>query len=413
MNQRLKLYIAFIYILGNLVIINSIININYFNISIVNFLVISIISEMLEIVFPKGASISVGFAINFASIITFGPEIAAIIAFVGAVVGNFKEFKDRWYKIFFNGYGLAITAYISGKVFLLSGGNLGVLEFQTIFLPLIWCILTYFLINNFIMSIVMGLATKTSFLRIWASNLKKFAINYVSLAPLGILMAGIFVNMGIYAVLLFFVPLLLARYSFKLYADMCNYYLSTVQAFAIAIEAKDKYTKGHSERVAHYSVTIGETLNLPESELETLRYAGLLHDIGKIGVSENILNKPDKLDKTEYEKIKDHPEIGANIVQDIAFLRNASLYIKHHHERWDGSGYPEKLKKDKISLGASILSVADVYDAMTSDRPYRAALSVEEAMIELKNGSGILYNPVVVDAMIKVIAKEQEKKNVG
>jgi putative nucleotidyltransferase with HDIG domain len=414
MSNKVKLYLFFVCFTGLTIMIYSFTQFPIIDIrSFLIFAVLAVFGEILVISLPKGAAISVGFAINLSSILIFGTQPAALVAFIGMSIGSYQDWHLGWYKILFNAFTLYITTYTSGLAYYsFPGITPGRFDLLHSMFPLIISVIVYFVINNLLMTIVMGLATKTSYLKIWKNNLRKVAYNYVSLAPLGILMAGIYINMGVYAVLLFFAPLLLARYSFKLYADMCEYYLSTVQALAIAIEAKDKYTKGHSERVADYAVKIGEYLKLTEEELETLRYAGLLHDIGKIGIPENILNKPDKLEKWEYEKIKDHPQIGANIVQDIGFLRNAAQFIKYHHERWDGSGYPDKLNGGRISLGASILAAADVYDAMTSDRPYRRALTVDDALNELRSGSGKLYNPIVVEAIVNVMEQEQEKENV-
>lgn len=184
-----------------------------------------------------------------------------------------------------------------------------------------------------------------------------------------------------------------------------------IKALAQAIEAKDSYTNGHSERMFQYSLAVAETLNLPEEERLLLKYATALHDIGKIGVSEVILTKPDRLTPEEFEEIKSHPAKGASIIKEVEFLSSIAPIVYHHHERYDGKGYPGGLAGEQIPIGSRIVAVLDTYDAMTSDRPYRKALPREDALTELRNCSGTQFDPEVVDAFLKVAAIEDS--NIG
>lgn len=186
-------------------------------------------------------------------------------------------------------------------------------------------------------------------------------------------------------------------------------YLETVSALANAIEAKDTYTKGHCERVTKYSVEIAKQLKLNGNQIETLQFAGLLHDIGKIGIPAEILGKPTRLTKEEFDVIKTHPDIGYKILKDVEFLEPSSKILLQHHEKLDGTGYPLGLTGDKIDYLAKILSVADAYDAMTSSRPYREApLTPEEAVAELIKYKGTQFDAVVVDAFIEVLSQNSE-----
>lgn len=181
-------------------------------------------------------------------------------------------------------------------------------------------------------------------------------------------------------------------------------YLETVSALANAIEAKDIYTKGHCERVTNYSIAIAKVLRLNSNQIETLQFAGLLHDIGKIGIPAGILGKPTKLTKEEFDVIKTHPDIGYKILKGVNFLEPSSKILLQHHEKLDGTGYPLGLTGNKIDYLAKILSAADAYDAMTSSRPYRKApLTPDEAMDELIKCKGTQFDPEVVDAFIKVL----------
>jgi putative nucleotidyltransferase with HDIG domain len=189
----------------------------------------------------------------------------------------------------------------------------------------------------------------------------------------------------------------------RLYQSIRDNYLKTILAFALAVEAKDRYTHGHSENVMKYTVALAKQLGMSDSEVEHVKYAGLLHDIGKIGVSEAILNKPSRLTDGEFREIKKHPELGARIIADVPFLKTLVPEVQHHHEFYDGRGYPEGLSGEDIPFGARILGVADAFEAMTSDRPYRKSLSLETAVGILKEQKSKQFDPRVVDAFLAVI----------
>jgi putative nucleotidyltransferase with HDIG domain len=188
----------------------------------------------------------------------------------------------------------------------------------------------------------------------------------------------------------------------RLYHNLLNVYLETIRSLAAAIDAKDSYTHGHSRRVTDLSVGIALEMGLARSEVDTIRHASLLHDVGKIGISEQILLKPGRLTDDEFETIKSHPHIGAGILNSIEFLKNVCEIIKHHHERFDGKGYPSGLANASIPLGSRIICVADSFDAITSCRPYRKPLTFDEATDEVKRCAGSQFDPLVVEAFIKL-----------
>ncbi len=179
----------------------------------------------------------------------------------------------------------------------------------------------------------------------------------------------------------------------KGYDKMQEQYLQTMRAFASAVEAKDSYTRGHSEKVMELAVLLARRMGLESDELEVVRFAGLLHDIGKIGVPEQILNKPGRLTPAEFEEIKKHPQAGFNIISDVASMKPLLPLIRHHHETFNGKGYPEGLAGGEIPLGARILSVTDSYDAMTSNRVYRRALNREGALAVIDKEAGRQFDP--------------------
>jgi|GEM_PF-625447 len=188
-----------------------------------------------------------------------------------------------------------------------------------------------------------------------------------------------------------------------LYLELKKTYFQTVEALVYAVELKDPYTRGHSRRVADYSIRIGEELGFSKEELEDLELAALLHDIGKIGVKGAILNKPTKLSTKEFEEVKKHPVLGEQLVSKVERLRRIAKIIRHHHERYGGGGYPDGLKGEEIPLEARIIAIVDAYDAMTSDRPYRKALSKEEALRIIEENEGLQWDPNLVLIAIRIL----------
>lgn len=180
-------------------------------------------------------------------------------------------------------------------------------------------------------------------------------------------------------------------------------YLNTIQSLALLLEAKDRYTQGHSQRVTLYSMQIAKELNLPEEDIKVIKYGAGLHDIGKIGIPERIINKDGMLDPQEFEEMKKHPIIGDEVLKPIKFLEKARLLVRHHHERLDGKGYPDGLAAKDLSILERIIIVADAYEAMTIDRPYRKALRRTEVVDELKKNIGTQFDAQVLETLIKLI----------
>ena len=192
----------------------------------------------------------------------------------------------------------------------------------------------------------------------------------------------------------------------KMFSELEESYLASIKVLANVLDAKDPYTHGHSERVMEYSVAIAYKLGLNEKDIKNIEFGALLHDIGKVGVDLSILNKPGRLTEEEFEIIKTHPEQGYEIIAPVKFLQDKFSAIKYHHEKWDGSGYPDGLKGEDIPFDARIVAVADTFDAMTSTRSYRKALDKEIAVEEIKRCSGTQFDPRIVDAFLKVVNKE-------
>lgn len=193
------------------------------------------------------------------------------------------------------------------------------------------------------------------------------------------------------------------------YNDLKHSYIETIQSLRYIVEGKDKYMRGHSDRVSEVAVLIGKYLNLSENDLQTLKVGGLFHDIGKIGVPDNILLKTTKLTNEEYSQIKYHPTIGVHILSDATIFQDLIPIVKHHHEKYDGTGYPDKLKGDMIPYLARITSVADTFDAMISKRVYRDALPLDVIKFELERCKGTQFDPKIADVFIDILNNHYDK----
>ena len=193
------------------------------------------------------------------------------------------------------------------------------------------------------------------------------------------------------------------------YEKLESAYMETIETLRFTVEAKDSYTRGHSDRVAEYSELIGKALGLSETDLKTLRIGGLFHDIGKIGIPDSILLKTTKLDDNEYSEIKNHPAIGAHIISNATIFKDIIPIVKHHHERYDGKGYPSKLQGEDIPYLARITAVADAFDAMSSKRSYRDSLPLEVVRQEIEKNAGPQFDPEIAKAFLHILDTEPEE----
>jgi len=377
---------------------------------VIFFLVVSTFAEFIPVDLPIGGSISIGFPIDFLIILVYGPALAMLLTTLSTLIGEIIEKKIIWYKIIFNTSQFALITGIAGIAYQKVGGVIGSQNIFRFILPATICALTYCIVNITLFILVVSFSQDVRIKTIWRTSIKEIIPSYLAEAPMGFLMAIVYVEVGILGILLFFLPLLLARRSFELYTKMRKVYLDTIRALAAAIDAKDPYTKGHSERVAQTAVALAQELNLSDRDIENIEYTALLHDIGKIGIADNILGKNSSLTNKEFDKIKEHTAMGAKIIEPVDFLKNSSKAIYHHHERYNGEGYPDGLKGKDIPIFSRIIAVADAYDAMNSDRPYRKKLNRDKILRELQDQSGKQFDPEVVKAFISIFNKEIKER---
>jgi putative nucleotidyltransferase with HDIG domain len=290
-------------------------------------------------------------------------------------------------------------------------------EFPTggvLFLPLIFFTVLYFLVNSWLVALAVAIEKRSPALPIWQHEFSWLALNYFGASSVAVFLVhyGRGVNPAVVALI---APLLIIFYlgfktslarmedATKHLQQLSALYLSTSETLAMAIDAKDQVTHGHIRRVQAYAVGLAKAMGVTDdAELKALEAAGLLHDMGKLAIPEHILKKPGLLKPAEFEKMKRHTTVGATMLAPIQFPYPVVPIVRHHHENWDGTGYPDRLKGEEIPIGARILAVVDCFDALTSDRPYRPRMSSEDAFMILTERRGKMYDPPVVDAFMRV-----------
>lgn len=380
---------------------------------IIFWLFLAIISESFLIVSPSGVGTSVAGAVYIYIGIVANPFVVMFVGMIGCIL-RFPEIDGKREYIMntnkkiliFNSINIGLTYGLSTLVFQYApqGFNLLYIMPLTILVVLVAEGVNFLSLST-MLKIMNGVQYRKTFKSILDTISSTFAVSM-----LGIFLAFADNQYGKETVILFFIPLLLARYSFKLYFDSQRMALETIHALNEALHAKDAYTGGHTGRVEQYSVDLAEAYGLSQTDVEVIRTAALLHDIGKIGIPDDILNKPGKLSNHEYEQIQEHSSIGAKILGNVDSLKKVSQIIVQHHERYDGNGYPCGLTGREIGQEASILMIADSFDAMTTDRPYRKALSLQEAINELRIHSGSQFHPELTECFIeKVLSKKPEE----
>jgi len=347
-------------------------------------------------------------AAMLASVVLAGPVGAAI---VGACTALGLLRGPSILQRVFNTAMYALSAYLAGRAFLALGGQVGLPDEQSfpgIIAPFAGAALVLVVANHGLLSGVLWLTRPPdgtpSGVGVGLSG--RLLLSDLGYAAYGLLIAALWSVVGFFAPLLVLIPLFVARWAVAQFAEQQKAYEATVGALCQAVETKDFYTRGHSDRVSRGSVMIAREIGMRGERVEAIRYAGMLHDVGKLGVPTKVLQKTGKLTEEEYAAIQLHPMRGLDIVREIGFLDEALAGIMHHHERIDGRGYPMGLAGDEIPEFARVLAVADAFDSMTSTRSYRGARPVAEAIEELRKWSGTQFDPAFVDAFVAALKRE-------
>lgn len=355
---------------------------------------------------PK-IKVSVTTAALFAALLLFGTPMAMMVAALGLTVSNLL-LRRPWYNVLFNacqaslyvGLGGLIAFSVLGRSVLISVEGLEDLA------AILLATLAMYVANTLMVSVAAGLQRRQNPIEIWLANRRYDIAQEFSLYLLGLLGALTFSRYP-WSIILLVIPVLLVHYSLKNMMHLRNQTREAVESLADVVDMRDPYTHAHSRRVAQYAQELAKHLRLPLEEVEVITLAARVHDLGKIGLDSQVLQKPGRLSEEEWQLVREHPKVGAEIVAKFPEFRLGRTLILNHHERYDGAGYPHGLSRDKIPLGARIIAVADAFDAMSSDRPYRRALSQEELAQELKLNGGKQFDPSVAKAMLALLQNKE------
>lgn len=370
--------------------------------TVVVFLLLIVLSDSFPVTLPRGGSVTVSFAVNAASILLFQPLIVIAIAVARDIYLLLKGNNQT--KHLFNISQVSVSTGCAALVYRYLTPAAADFSFNHI-PAFIASMVILFLLNHTFVTLILALVENEKPYTIWLVNIKWCTLTFLSMAPLGALIAVIYINIDFWGLVIFLLPLILARHSFQSYMNIRQTFLDTIKSLSLAIDAKDPYTRGHSSRVADYVVSLAHELKWPEDKVEFLQYIALIHDVGKVTVPEDILKKEGLLSQDEYRVMKTHSAAGADVIRDVNYFAAGSNIIRHHHERWDGKGYPDQIRGEDIPEGARLMAVADAFDAMTSDRPYRKALPSSAALKELKSCAGTQFDPKVVNAFVRIYPK--------
>ena len=359
----------------------------------------------------SGSTLSVSYAVDFASLLLLGPSPTTVIAVSSAWSQCTFRMKQPTplYRTLFSMASLAITVQAAGFAYEALGGVPGVFTSSfAVAAALVGAAITYFLFNTILVSAAISLSTRQPIVASWNENFLWSAPSYFVGAAAAFVTGTAVLNLGIWlGLLLIAAPIYLTYRTYKVYLgriederrhvqEMSDLHLATIEALALAIDAKDQTAQSHIRRVQVHAAGLAKALGMPEQEIQGVKTAALLHDIGKLAVPEHILSKPGPLTQEEFQKIRIHPQVGAEIISAVPFPYPVAPLIRSHHERWDGRGYPDGLKAEEIPLGARILTVVDYFDALTSDRPYHRAMDHDAALSLLGQESGKALDPTVV-----------------
>jgi putative nucleotidyltransferase with HDIG domain len=427
--RRGAAYVAFVIIAGFGVISFSAIDVvaRFWGAQWVSLAALTLLSGSATVKLPSvPATISISETFVFTSVLLFGPTAGAtIVALDGFIISIWlHKGRKEFYRIAFNMAVPALSIWFAANLYYTfpgvrplylapAGQPINVRDVH-LFALLVFT-LCHFIVNSWLVAFAVAFETGRRPFDIWRRDFLWLSLNYFGGASVSALLVVYTRDINSWTYLAIIIPLLLILYfTFKipmarvqdtnLHLQKVNsLYLSTIETLALAIDAKDQVTHGHIRRVQTYTVGLAKSLGLRDDlMLRAIEASALLHDMGKLAIPEHILNKPGKLTVAEFEKMKMHASIGADILSSIEFPYPVVPIVRHHHENWDGTGYPAGLVGTAIPIGARILSVVDCFDALTSDRPYRPALSTDDAIAILVQRRGKMYDPLVVDTFVRI-----------
>lgn len=394
------------------------------------FALLVIVTEGLSIdIYVKNTSVSTSAAPILAGTLLYGPIGAVVLAITFALVAKIKHHSPL-NRFVFNSINQMIAGLLLSGIILLAGKTFTAYSLIVQLLICVVSALIVFLSTTVLISLAIKIDAGISFQQVWKEKFSWLTPYYIAMGLIAYALILGYQTTGLVGLAVILIPLLMLRLSVKQYIDRTitmvnelrgkNNLLESnsqeinklnedlLKALAEVIDLRDPFTLGHSQYVTRYSVLIAKKLGLPQERIDLIRNAGLLHDIGKIGIPDEILLKPYPLTKEEFMIIQRHTTLGADILEKAHSLKHLSPIVRHHHERYDGNGYPDRLKGQDIPMEARIIAIADAVEAMASDRPYRRALSFEKIKEELKINSSTQFDPVIIETILQILQERNE-----
>ena len=374
-----------------------------------------VMCRMLPIYFAEDKTLEISFVPVLACAVTGGASLAVVLFGVSTLFTVMQNPVNKNYywplaheprKELFNTGNILISISAGGLPLVLAGMPEKLASLPALGLSLLFAVLCIF-VNLTLFILYYQVGGMGHFGALMRQNISGLLPNIIATVPLGLLL-GIVINMpnSYFYIVLFMAPLMLARYSFKLYLDSKSMHMRTISALSMAVDAKDHYTQGHSCRVAYYSEAIARAMHKAPSFVADVKTAALLHDVGKIGIDDAVLNKPAALTAEEFELIQQHPVMGRKIIDSIRFSDTVNDAVLYHHHRYDAKGYPaDGPGPGELPLSAAILAVSDTFDAMSSDRPYRNGMTCEHALAVMQEVAGTQLDPKVVEVFVALAPK--------
>jgi putative nucleotidyltransferase with HDIG domain len=394
------------------------------------FVGLAVVAELFQIKVYQYTTVSVSVAVNFAAALIAGlPGVAAVSAAI--VLVHYFRIRPRWYKTGFNWATHVLAGLAPVLIVRILGLPLTLTNLLLLLVPMSVAALLYYALDTGLIAVAIGLSAGINPSAAWREQFRWLIEHYLVLCVMGLFLAVAYVVLGPLGLLVFALPVFMMRYTQKQYVERTEESVQELrrmneelahanrevvgasnairqlndelfQTLAKILDVRDPYVHGHASKVADYATAIALEMGLPTGRVEQLRQAAFLHDIGKIGIPEQVLHKPEPLTAEEREVVKSHAAMGAGFLETSQGLRRLAPFVKYHHEWWDGGGYPEGLVGEQAPLEARILAVSDAVEAMASDRPYHQAMSLDEIVAELQRGAGSQFDPTVVAGFVRV-----------
>lgn len=352
--------------------------------------------------FGEKIEITISTAIKFAAVLLFLPPVAILVTFAGTLLGEITS-KHTWYGKLFNiaqlTIGIAASSLLFRAIYQSQTDYFGTVQNG---LAVFVAVIIQFLMNWILVSLIVNLISKTPIITVWRQNIHNIAWYELSLYPFGVMLAILWQYNPI-SIILAGSMFLVIRQSYQVAVHLQRQTNDALRALMRVIDERDHHTFDHSERVSQNASRIAEALKLSPEEIEIIASAALLHDLGKVGMADDVLFNTNVLNPEEKKHARQHAEVGAMLLSKFPLFAKGADLVKYHHERYDGDGYPTGIAGNQIPMGARIISVADAYEAMIENRPYRQAFTKDEAVAQLTQGRGSQFDPIVVDTFIRLL----------